>query len=193
MLSRTAATSPPAENDPGGDSVYVAAAKRDPEAFSLIYRRYERRIHAYCLHRLGDPHAAEDATSLIFSRAFTKLDSCDPNRFRAWLFTIAHNTIVDGFRAPKRFERPLDEALHVVDPGASPERAALMSEAAQELEDLLARLPADQRRVVELRLAGLTGPEIAGVLGRSHDAVKKLQCRAIAKLRDFAATQPDQF
>lgn len=54
---------------------------------------------------------------------------------------------------------------------------------------MLGKLPTDQRRVVELRLAGLTGPEIASVLGRSHDAVKKLQGRAIAKLRDLAAKE----
>ena len=187
MLSVARAQDDSIESDPGGDSAYVASAKRNPEAFSLIYQRYERRIFAYCLRRLGDPDAAEDATSLIFARAFAKLGSCDPNRFRAWLFTIAHNTIADGFRGPKRLERPLDEALGMVDPSAGPERAALRSEAARELASLLQRLPTDQRRVVELRLAGLTGPEIASALGRSHDAVKKLQGRAIEKLRVLAA------
>jgi DNA-directed RNA polymerase specialized sigma24 family protein len=37
--------------------------------------------------------------------------------------------------------------------------------------------------VVELRLAGLTGPEIAASLGKSHAAVKMLQLRAVQKLR----------
>jgi DNA-directed RNA polymerase specialized sigma24 family protein len=44
-------------------------------------------------------------------------------------------------------------------------------------------LPADQRRVIELRLAGLTGAEIAGVLNRSVAAVKMLQLRAMTRLR----------
>ena len=47
----------------------------------------------------------------------------------------------------------------------------------------VARLPDDQRFAVELRLAGLNGPEVAAAMGRSHDAVRKLQLRAIEKLR----------
>jgi DNA-directed RNA polymerase specialized sigma24 family protein len=44
-------------------------------------------------------------------------------------------------------------------------------------------LPDDQRTAVELRLAGLTGPEVAVAMGRSHDAIKKLQLRAMERLR----------
>jgi DNA-directed RNA polymerase specialized sigma24 family protein len=51
---------------------------------------------------------------------------------------------------------------------------------------LLRRLPSDdQRRVCELRLAGLTGQEIAAVLGKRHDAVRQLQSRAIERLRQL--------
>jgi DNA-directed RNA polymerase specialized sigma24 family protein len=49
----------------------------------------------------------------------------------------------------------------------------------------LTRLPEGQRRVVELRLAGLTGPEVAAALGRSHDAVRSEQRRALAALREL--------
>lgn len=191
MLKTMEAQPRQAEDDPSGDAAFVAAAKRDPDAFALLYQRYERRIYAYCLRRLADPLAAEDAASLIFARAFAKLASCDERRFRAWLFSIAHNAIADGFRAPKRHERPLDDARHLIDPRQGPESAALHSEAARELAELLGRLPTDQRRVVELRLAGLTGPEIAAVVGKSHDAVKKLQGRAIAKLRQLAQDHPE--
>jgi DNA-directed RNA polymerase specialized sigma24 family protein len=48
---------------------------------------------------------------------------------------------------------------------------------------LLAQLPPDQRQILELRLAGLTGPEIAAALGRSLGAVKIAQVRAFARLR----------
>jgi DNA-binding NarL/FixJ family response regulator len=45
------------------------------------------------------------------------------------------------------------------------------------------QLPPDQRQILELRLAGLTGPEIAAALGRSLGAVKIAQVRAFARLR----------
>jgi RNA polymerase sigma-70 factor (ECF subfamily) len=56
---------------------------------------------------------------------------------------------------------------------------------------LLAHLPADQRRIVELRLAGLTGVEIARALGRSEGAVKMLQFRAVARLRALLDVVPE--
>ena len=52
-------------------------------------------------------------------------------------------------------------------------------------------LPEEQRRVVELRLAGLTGPEVAAALGRSHDSVRTTQRRALARLRTLLGITPD--
>jgi hypothetical protein len=75
MLSTVEAAAQAAADDPGGDAVFVTAAKRDPDAFALLYQRYERRIYAYCLRRIGDPSAAEDATSQIFARAFARSGS----------------------------------------------------------------------------------------------------------------------
>ncbi|MGH2551154.1 MAG: RNA polymerase sigma factor [Thermomicrobiales bacterium] len=53
------------------------------------------------------------------------------------------------------------------------------------LHAALSLLTDDQRQVVELRLAGLTGPEIAEIVERSHAAVKMLQLRAIERLRQI--------
>jgi DNA-directed RNA polymerase specialized sigma24 family protein len=61
------------------------------------------------------------------------------------------------------------------------------------LRALLAPLPVDQRRVLELRLAGLTGAEIAVVLARSVAAVKMLQLRAMTRLRaELGVTEEDE-
>jgi DNA-directed RNA polymerase specialized sigma24 family protein len=51
----------------------------------------------------------------------------------------------------------------------------------------LQTLPEDQRRVLDLRLAGYRGAEIAAALGRSLTAVKTLQYRAMCQLRVDAA------
>jgi DNA-directed RNA polymerase specialized sigma24 family protein len=50
---------------------------------------------------------------------------------------------------------------------------------------MLARLPERQRQIVELRLLGLNGVEIAEVVGLSHSAVKSAQFRAYGALRDL--------
>jgi len=108
--------------------------------------------------------------------------------FRAWLFSIAHNTVIDLWRR-QRPERPLDDAFHTPDTGPSPEEFALAGEARHTLRTYLVQLSPDQRTVVELRLAGLTGAEIAAVLGRSEGAVKLLHFRAINRLRALFGVQ----
>ena len=80
-------------------------------------------------------------------------------------------------------DRPLDDAFGLPDPGPSPDELAAEAERRHSVAWALTQLPEEQRRVVELRLAGLTGPEVAATLGRSHDSVRTTQRRALARLR----------
>ncbi len=171
--------------EPATDAVLVAHAQHDPRAFAELYDRYFDPVYRYCSVRLGDRAEAEDVTSLIFAQALAALPRYRDGAFRSWLFAIAHNAVANHHRA-RRLVRPLDDALDVPDtaPGGSPETAAIAAEEHSTLTAALAQLTPDQRRAVELRLAGLTGPEIAEVLGRSHAAVKMLQLRAVDRLRE---------
>ena len=74
--------------------------------------------------------------------------------------------------------------LDAVDPGLTPEETAHATLERRALLAAVSQLPDDQRTAVELRLAGLTGPEVAAAMGRSHEAVKKLQLRALERLRN---------
>jgi RNA polymerase sigma factor (sigma-70 family) len=169
---------------------FVARAVHDPQAFALLYRRYLNPIYRYCFHRLGDKEAAEDATSQVFAKALAALPTYRADRpFRAWLFAIAHNVIIDAHRA-RRPHEPLEAAAHVVDAASSPEDAALAAEASRTVQTLLAELTPDQARVVELRLAGLREVEIARVLDRRPGAVRAVQFRALVKLRALLGTVP---
>ena len=164
------------------DAVLVARARADSRAFAALYRRYVDPIYRYCYRRLGSREVAEDATSLVFAKALAALPTCRDESFRAWLFAIAHNVVANDLRAARQ-DRPLETVAPVPDGGAGPEEAAIAGEARATVLGLLPLLPADQRRVLELRLAGLSGPEIAEVLGRSHGSVRVAQYRAIARLR----------
>ena len=82
--------------------------------------------------------------------------------------------------------------MTVADPAVGPEAAALAAEAGASVLDLLPQLPDDQRRVLELRLAGLKGPEIARALGRSHGSIRVAQYRAIARLRSLLADSSEE-
>lgn len=160
----------------------IALARHDPHAFAPLYLRYADAIYRYCYRRLGDPEAAADATSLIFTRALAALPRYHDRSFRSWLFAIAHNTVIDGWRTNHGGARLAADVGHM-DPAPSPEEVVLTQDAGREVRALLAYLPSDQRHVVELRLAGLTNQEIAETLGRSVAATKMLQTRAMARLR----------
>ena len=181
-----------AASDEDGDRGLVAEARGDPAAFGAIYDRCVDRVFGYCLNRLGDWQDAEDVTSTIFISALTALPRYRDESFRAWLFTIAHHAVANHHRA-RRPSAPLDAAsMTTVAPGESPEAIALIHEERRRLIGALSWLPPDQRRVIELRLAGLTGPEIATVLRRSHGAVKMLQLRAFDRLRQILQTTAEE-
>jgi RNA polymerase sigma-70 factor, ECF subfamily len=167
------------------DATLVARAQVDRQVFGLLYRRYVAAVYRYCYHRLGSTQAAEDATSEVFLKALGALPRHRPGQsFRSWLFVIAHNVVTDSYRA-RRPSAPLEEGGEVVDPTPTPEEFALAAEGDRAARALLARLSPDQARVLELRLAGLTGPEIARVLGRSLASVKIAQVRGYARLRQL--------
>jgi RNA polymerase sigma-70 factor (ECF subfamily) len=168
------------------DADLVARAQADRQAFALLYRRYLDPVHQYCYRRLGSREAAEDATSLVFTKAFSSLPTYRAGSFRSWLFAIAYHVITDDLRA-RRVVAELDAAIEVPDREPTPEEVVMAAEADSWVVRLLDHLPISQRRVIELRLAGLTGREVADVLGCSLAAVKIAQVRAYRRLRDLLA------
>jgi RNA polymerase sigma-70 factor (ECF subfamily) len=176
------------EPEADADAGLVARARSDREAFADLYRRHFAGVYGYCLRTLGGAERAEDAAQQVFEQALAALPRYrEAGRFRSWLYAIAFRVIGRQIAADRR-TLPLEAEANLADPALSPEAQALAAVERQTLRAAVARLPADQRRVVELRLAGLTGQEIAADLGRSHAAVRMLQQRAIDRLgRDLAA------
>lgn len=183
-IFRSRATAPPSGGGTGApdEADLVERAMTDPRAFAPLYLRYLDPVHQYCYRRLGSREVAEDATSLVFERALRALPGYRGGLFRAWLFAIAHNVIVDSYRST-RVHQPLDAADELADPAREPEALALLADEQRLLLAVLPMLPADQRRVVELRLGGLPATEVALVLGRTPESVRTLQLRAIRRLR----------
>lgn len=177
------------------DEQLVALAQADPAQFAALYERYVDAVFAYALRRLRDRDVAADVTARVFTRALAALPSYRPRRrqsFRSWLFVIAHNTIVDaGQRRRDHLPlEPLDAAGRLREPSRGPEEHAIVADERARLHAALRQLPASQREVIELRLAGLTGPEIADTTGTSLSAVKSVQYRAYARLRELLGPPP---
>ncbi len=135
------------------------------------------------------------SASQVFLEAIAHLPSFDGrgqhDSFRAWLYGIARNVTASARRTEQRHPTASFElAGELVDRSDSPEEQALAADELLRLRSLLMQLSSEQQELVELRLAGLTSLEIAHVLGKSHDAVRKAQSRTMAALKAAAASTP---
>jgi RNA polymerase sigma factor (sigma-70 family) len=166
----------------------VARAQRDRQEFAHLYQEYLPQVYRYCYRGLGSQEAAEDATSQIFTQALAALHRYKSGSFRAWLFTIAHNVVVDEARR-RRPASSLDLAETLVDPAPQLEEALIETEMRQSIVALMRQLSPAQRQVLELRLSGLTALEIAAVMGRSHGTIRNLHYQTVARLRELLAVR----
>jgi RNA polymerase sigma-70 factor (ECF subfamily) len=155
----------------------------EQDAVDALYRLHVDRIYAYLAANVGNPHDAEDLTTLTFMRMIVSLPRYQPRStpFAAWLFRIARNLAVDHFRAAARARaRPQP----VVSRGASAEDEALSVLDREVLREELAALSLGQREVLTLKfVCGLTNAEAAAVLGKTEGAVKALERRALRTLK----------
>lgn len=170
------------------DDDLVAWTRRgDRDAFGALYDRYLPRVYGYCYRMLGSREAAEDANTEVFIRALAALPGYRGGSFRSWLFTIAHNVVVDEHRRRKPVG-PNADLASVADPGPSPEDLAQTAADRSLVLNLLPRLSEDQRQVVALRLSGLSASEIGLALGKPRNAVDGIHHRALLRLRELVAS-----
>lgn len=168
------------------DALLVEHARSNVEAFEAIYSRYNGPVYRMCLRATGDPDTADDLTSVVFLKAFERLDQYRQRRigtFRAWLFTIARNSMLDHWRRGKRLTDFADALPDLPDADPGPEDIALTHIEFDSVCAVLAILPERHRSIIEFRIAGLTTREISDALGMSISAVKSAQTRAYANIR----------
>jgi len=98
--------------------------------------------------------------------------------------------LIDHYRSAKP-TTTIDLADELVDGTPGPEVLAIRADDAARLESAIAALPEPRRQVIELRLAGLTSPEIARILERSSDWVRTTQRRAVLQLQTSLQVTPE--
>jgi len=177
------------------DQQVRAAAKGDEHAFASLYDTYLDSIYRFIYLRVEDQQTAEDITSKVFLRAWEKLGNYQFRGvpFRAWLFRIARNAVIDHYRTRKE-TAPLEVVINSRDDNFLPvsQQVSLRIEAQQVMECML-RLTEDQRNVLTLKLVhGLNTKEVAKTLGKRQGAVRALQMRGLQALAKIMETSNDR-
>lgn len=163
------------------DEALAQRAQSDPELFGELYRRYASEIERFVRSRVTDPHLAEDITSKVFTKALQALPKYTDGAFRAWLYRITRNTIIDEYRR-QRPTSVIDE-LPLQDTAPSPPEIVAAKDAADRLHAALDHLKPREQEIVRLRLHGLKITEIADRMNMTENAVKSAQRRAFITLR----------
>lgn len=174
----------------------VERARRDANAFALLYRRYVQPVYRYLAQRTGDLAEAEDLTSQVFMEALEGLiHYCDRGKFAAWLFTIARRRLIDFYRKKRPsisidHSRPGDDDKFEAEewPHLAAESDLLgqveRKETLKRVKELIELLPEDRQEILRLRYAAeLSYEEMASVLKRSPASIKMAVHRLLEQLQ----------
>ncbi len=155
--------------------------------FTSIYRFFRNKVD-------GD---LEDLVQEVFTKCVESRESGGPaENFRAYLFAIARNTVIDHYRSSQR--RHIDAASSsIVDLGASPTQQLREKQDQHLLLGGLRRIPIDDQVLLELVYwEGLKGREVAQLLnvpeGTARTRLRTAKTRLIAAIERLAES-PDAF
>ncbi|MBR6655195.1 MAG: RNA polymerase sigma factor [Alistipes sp.] len=171
------------------------------EAISQLLERHNRRLRDYIRMLVKDSDVADDLTQEVLIKVVKVIDEgryTDKGRFLPWLLRIAHNRVLDYFRAQKQ-NKSVNEANAGFDilgsksfAEPSIEDNIISEQCAEEVRALVDELPEEQREVVRMRyyeglsfkeIAEHTGVSINTALGRMRYAL--INMRQIIKKKNL--------
>ncbi len=172
------------------DRDLLVRAKADREAFAELYRRHAPGLLAYFARALGRSDLAFDLMGETFAAALIALPGYEPTAApgRSWLYTIAHNRLVDSIRRGRAESRAREE-LKLQAIVLTREGEAVIDEVVARLDgrsalELVADLPPDQRDAITARFVeGQDYAEIAAQMQTSEQVVRKRVSRGLGALR----------
>jgi RNA polymerase sigma-70 factor, ECF subfamily len=156
----------------------------DKEDLVGIYKHLSPRVYNYALRLLGDADLAEECVAETFSRYLkvVKKGGGPRENIKAYLYRVAHNWITDFYRH-QNLEETLDSRESEYQE-ESPASIVINNYEQESVRKALLKLTPVQRQVILLRFYEEWAHEDIGLLiGKSAEATRALQHRAIAGLR----------
>lgn len=169
--------------DQDQESEKIVLVQRDPTNFGELYDQYAPAIYRYLLSRLGNVDEANDVTSQTFLKAVEIFPRYNHRGyFSAWLFSIALSKCVDHVRRNRRKIEKLQE--NMIDSQPDPLAIVMDIERKAVLMRCIRSLKPEEQELLRLRyVAGLSFVEMADLLKKHDDAVKKRMYRLLERLQ----------
>jgi len=161
----------------------------DEQAYKALFKRYDKRVYAYCLRALGSHDDAQDMFQTISMTVFNKRQSFSDGSFAAWLFTIARNFCLKALRGRKYTTELTDEVM----PAEEEETHSQDFLLRQALHKAIAELPKEFRDAIEARyFDDLQYEDIADTLGITVPLAKVRVFRAKKMIQQSMSTIIDE-
>lgn len=182
----------------GDEALMLRYASGAAESFDVLYGRHRAGVYRYLLRHCGNAGIADELFQDVWTNLIRTRTAYAPTaRFAAWLYTLAHNRLVDHWRATGQIQtvsidadEATNDAVHAL-PGErrdEPDARATCHEVAAQLRAAFAALPTLQRDAFLLQHeSGLSLLEIATLTGVGVETVKSRVRYAVAKLRSELA------
>lgn len=175
------------------EALIAAALNGSAFAWEKLVKRYESRVYNQGLRLTGNSSDALDLVQEVFLGVYRNLHRFRGDaKFSSWLFRIAHNKAVDLNRRKRLLSSSATGRDETDDPiqelpaaaGFEPDLQAMETERNRQIVSLMARLPMDQRLIVELKVyQSLTFEEIAEMQEISVNTAKTRFYTALRKLK----------
>lgn len=167
------------------------AVAGDAESFGRLYDLYIDRIYRHLYYRVGNATQAEDLAAQVFEKAYKAIGRYRTmgRPFFVWLLSIAHNLLVDHYRA-QRDSSSIDDVIIPADDSADPVTLAERSFASATLRQAIKKLKRDQQIVVVMRyIDELDYADIAAAVNKTEGAVRVVLHRSLIALRKIISAE----
>jgi len=195
MRAMASVSDPTTDTD---ESLMLRYAAGNLQAFNLLYARHEMGVWRYVLRSVRVQAVADDVLQDVWFALARQAPNYQPTaKFKTWLFTLAHNRMVDYFRTAKQHvsldgddDTELDSVALVqtlaANSGFGPLRRLETKEQAQALLDAIEQLPFAQREAFMLQAeAGMDVQDIAKTTGVSFETAKSRLRYARSRLKEL--------
>ena len=170
----------------------------DAQAFEVLYERYKGPVFRYLLRHTRDREMAAELSQEVWMKiVHGRSRFRRTGGFRSFLFTMAHNRMVDEWRSANRRRRWFESEDSVPEPEgprtARPEEALVIAEGDRALREALESLPREQMDAFLLKMeGGLDLDQIARTMGVARETAKSRVRYALEKLRVALADEVEE-